>query len=84
MTVHLEQPLWPEEQTPVYGARLVENPGFLPAGCIELRFRDEADVRAPERGHVICANMADDFMERYRAAPDEETRTLLMINQIRG
>lgn len=81
---HLEKPLWPEEMKQVFGPRLVENPGFLPAGCIELRYRDEDDYRASEHAHVICANEADDFMERYRAAHDEETRTLLLVDQIRG
>lgn len=75
----MEHRIWEDDEFPVHAARLVEKPGFLPAGCIELRYIG----RDGEKSHIICANQADDFMERYRAAPDAEAQEHLMIHEIR-
>lgn len=77
--VMLEHRIWEDDEFPVYSARLVDEPGFLPPGCIELRYIG----REGEKSFIIHANEADDFMEHYRAAPDQEAREHLMIHEIR-
>lgn len=74
-----EHRIWEDDEFPVHGVRMVEKPGFVPAGCIELRYIG----REGEKSYIIHANEADDFMEHYRAAPDQEAREHLMIHEIR-
>lgn len=77
MSAQMEHPVFQEEV--IHCCRLVERGGYLPPGCIEIRYIGAEG----EQAHVICANAADDFMERYRAAPDDETRQLVMESEIR-
>lgn len=83
MTVQLQHQIWSEDQKPVFAPRMIEKPGFLPAGSIELRYFRDPSTAASEYAHVITGNDADDFLERYRAAPDEEARQLVMAAEIR-
>lgn len=75
----LEHRLWQEDHFEISNCRLIETPGFVPPGCIEIRWSGAGG----EHALVIPGNRADDFMERYRSAPDPEAKEHVMIHEIR-
>jgi hypothetical protein len=57
---------------------LIESGDFMDPGEICIVWYARSQIR--ER--VLSGNDADEFMERYRAAPDEEHRGLVMAHMV--
>lgn len=66
---NLEHPLW-QDDMPTY--TIIENTG-IPGSIF---------VRWPGGEFTVIGNAADDLVERYRAAPDEETRQLVLAEAV--
>lgn len=57
---------------------LIEKSDFLLPGDICIAWYERSDAR--ER--VLSGDKADEFMERYRAAPDKEHKAMLMAEAV--
>lgn len=79
MTINLEHPVFSEDGVTIRGSRLIEDSGYAPPGSVEIRWLGDGG------GHslFLLGNDADDFMERYRAAKDAESKNLVLIHEIR-
>jgi hypothetical protein len=68
----------PANDQPYYRVDLA--PADCPPGTIEIFWRG----CFTECSMVLSGNDADDFLEKLRACPDEETRDLVFIHAIGG
>lgn len=79
MNTPLQHPVFVEEGMPIHSCRLVDKTGIV--GAIMLFWKARPD--AEEDFVVLIGTFADDFLEHYRAAQDDEGRTLIMQHEIR-
>jgi hypothetical protein len=79
MTAQLEHQIWSEDDFLIHCCVLNENPLGRRPGSVAIQWLGAGGEHKLE----LLGNKADDFLERYRAAPDNESREHLMIYEIR-
>lgn len=72
--------IW-QDRTP-HNFYLKENCDQLSPGEICISWYVGASAIAEMK--ILSGNQADEFLERYRAAPDPETKELVMLHAIEG
>ncbi|HEX2654500.1 MAG TPA: hypothetical protein VHN11_12710 [Xanthobacteraceae bacterium] len=70
--------LW-QDRT-IHNIYIMENCDLLQPGEICISWYIGAEATPHER--IISGNEADDFLERYRAAPDQEHKDLVALHMI--
>lgn len=77
MKAPLQHPIWAGDEIVIHSCRLIDQTGT--PGSIILEWQGPAG----KDYYVMIGNSADDFLEHYRAAPDDEARDLIMQYEIR-